>query len=1371
MRKSVSHQELGKLPNLVEIQLKSFDWFLDRGLRDLFKNFSPIEDFTQTLSLELVDYYLDKEKYSIDECRDRDRTFERPIKARVVLRTPSGDMQETEVYLGDLPIMTERGTFVINGVDRVVVSQLARSPGVYFNDNIDFSGRILYTATLIPSEGAWLEIESDANNVLWVRVGQTRKFPLTTLLRALGAFEQATNFGYEWLPKADVQGRVAASNVVDKGTGEVLVEAGDEITDEAFARIQTARVGDTVEVLKHRPSLSTNADLLELFAEPHEELENPQRDQLYNRYPIEEIVDPKTGKVIVRAYQKINQENSRKIEGLGLPSITLLKPNPYVLATVEAEGNIQDQDDALADIYRTIRPGDPSTSESARGLLASIFYDPRRYDLARVGRYKMNKKLGLSVPMDDREDLMAKLGIGHRASRSVTQADILAILEYIIRFSDGSYNRDDIDHLENKRVRSVGELLQNQMRLGFLRMEKVARERMTAADAENVVPQVVLSVKPISASIKSFFGSSQLSQFMDQTNPLAELTHKRRLSALGPGGLSRQSAKLEVRDVHHSHYSRVCPIETPEGPNIGLIGSLAISGRIDEFGFLLAPYRKVVNGKVTEQIDYLTADEEDRFSLAPASTKVDENGNIDGPTVCRRHGTFPTLQPKEVDYIDVMPMQIVSPATALIPFLENDDPSRALMGSNMQRQAVPTLRPQAPVCKTGVEHKVAQDSGSAVLARRDGRVIYVTAERIVIETRERDEDGKPYRDVYRLLNMLRSNNATCITQKPIVRKGQRVKTRDVIADGPSMQQGELALGQNVFVAFMTWNGYNYEDAILVSERMVRDDVYTSIHIEKYETEARDTKLGPEEITRDIPNVSEDALKDLDEDGIIRIGAEVRAEDILVGKVAPKGQGELTPEERLVIAIFGKKAEETRDVSLRLPHGEKGKIIDIKRFSRFKYQCQGCQTVYDFSKKPDTLRCDKYECGGELERIQADELPAGVNMLVRVYIAQKRKLMEGDKMAGRHGNKGVISKIVPEEDMPFLPDGTPVDIVLNPLGVPARMNIGQIMETHQGLVSKFLGGSFANPIFEGRKEEDLVEEMQKLGARLRSHKLHEYAQEVGLELEDTAEGSPEEVLADIRRQVEAMEPADLYRLGAVVGVDPIEGAEPLVVGGSEPAEEGEEPTPPETLWPVEVDAIVERIRTNVNTRVGFMENEGKMRLRDGRTGDYFDMPVTVGLIYMLKLAHLVDDKIHARSTGPYSLVTQQPLGGKAQFGGQRFGEMEVWALEAYGAAYTLQEILTIKSDDVLGRVKTYEAIVKGDTIMAPGIPESFRILVNELQSLGLKVTVEDREGQAVDLRDQEEDYGEGAEGARRRQIRRIMDTGHMPLTPDEQPAAE
>jgi DNA-directed RNA polymerase subunit beta len=1420
MQRTLAHSDpLAAVPNLVEIQLNSFQWFLDRGLRELFHNFSPIEDFTGNLSLELVDYHLDKEKYSVEECRDRDMTYERPIKATVRLRSAGKEVVESEVYLGDLPIMTERGTFVINGVDRVVVSQLARSPGVYFNDNIDFSGRILYSATLIPAEGAWLEMETDANDVITVRIGQTRKFPITTLIRALGAFDQSRNFGYERLEIGpQLVGRIATEQVADKSTGEVLValkqvideatveklqaaaEAGNLVFGEAKGTHRAAHSAaggnpPTVEVMVPPIPCGTTAEVLELYAE-HGELIEPTREELVGKRPLHDIADPRTSRVIVKAYQKMTNEMARRVEGLHLPSVPILIPNKYVEATVDQEPNVQDIDDALADIYRTIRPGDPSTHESARGLLSSIFFDLRRYDLARVGRYKMNKKLGLNLPMDDRPEL------GHKAARSLSQADLISIVKYIIDFANNEHNRDDIDHLENKRVRSVGELLQNQMRLGFLRMEKVARERMTAADVDNVVPQVVLSVKPISASIKSFFGSSQLSQFMDQTNPLAELTHKRRLSALGPGGLSRQSAKLEVRDVHHSHYSRVCPIETPEGPNIGLIGSLAVCARIDEFGFLLAPYRKVVNGRVTDQIDYVTADQEDQFRLAPSSTPLDENNRIEGHVVCRFRGTFPLVPARQVDYIDVTPMQIVSPATALIPFLENDDANRALMGSNMQRQAVPLLRARAPVVKTGVERKVAVDSGAAVKVNKAGRVHRVTAEAVTIKT----TDGTF--ETHRLLNLLRSNNATCITQKPIVRKGQRVRPGDVIADGPSMQNGELALGQNVLVAFMPWGGYNYEDAILVSERLVKDDVFTSIHIDKHETEARDTKLGPEEITRDIPNVSEDALKDLDEDGIIRIGAEVRPEDILVGKVAPKGQGELTPEERLVIAIFGKKAEETRDVSLRLPHGEKGKIVDVKKFSRFKYKCSRCGQVYDFSKKPDRLLCDKYDCGGELERIAADELPAGVNMLVRVYIAQKRKLMEGDKMAGRHGNKGVISKIMPEEDMPYLPDGTPVDIVLNPLGVPSRMNIGQVLETHLGLVSLYLGGSFANPIFQARREADILQELARLSEQLHGQKVYEYAVRelklfsngkqasedgdedplasdpqlaaAGWKNDPTAfrslvertdsrppmEGLPpatvEELFGRIRAALEAKTPEERALLGEDLGLlapdgeqeaadwVTVEGPAAAVAGEGETDEEEDPSSRPvvERRLPVpSVDALIDRLRENVWARVGFNELTGKCTLRDGRSGDWFDMPVTVGLIYMMKLAHLVDDKIHARSTGPYSLVTQQPLGGKAQFGGQRFGEMEVWALEAYGAAYTLQEILTIKSDDVLGRVKTYESIVKGDTIMAPGIPESFRILVNELQSLGLKVSVEDERDRLIDLRDQEDELSD-AEGDRR-----------------------
>ena len=947
----------------------------------------------------------------------------------------------------------------------------------------------------------------------------------------------------------------------------------------------------------------------------------------------------------------------------------------------------------------------------------SIFFDSRRYDMAKVGRHKINKKLGLSLPL---------------SVRNITRDDVIAIMRYIVTLALGEGSVDDIDHLENKRVRSVGELLYSQLRLGFLRMEKVAKERMTSLDSENILPQVILSVKPISASIKSFFGSSQLSQFMDQTNPLAELTHKRRLSALGPGGLSRQSAKLEVRDVHHSHYGRICPIETPEGPNIGLIGSLAVHARVDPFGFIETPYRRVINGKVTLDLDWLPADGEHKFRIAPANTVLkDDNTFADaGPTASvqvRHENQYPTVKATDIDYMDVSPQQIVSVATAMIPFLENDDANRALMGANMQRQAVPTLRPDAPLCKTGMEKRAAVDSGAVIVALRSGVVKRVTAEEIVVVA---DDGGE---DTYRLLNMLRSNQATCVTQRPIVDKGQRVRDGHVLADGPCTDQGELALGQNVLVAFTPWNGYNFEDAILLSQRLVADDVFTSIHIEKYEVEARDTKLGPEEITRDIPNVGEDALKDLDENGIIRIGAEVRPEDILVGRVAPKGQGELTAEERLIIAIFGKKAEETRDVSLRVPHGEKGKIVDVKVFSRFKYKDRTGK-VFNFSKRPDSLTSEDWE--GELERLTGDELSAGVNMLVRVYIAQKRKVMEGDKMAGRHGNKGVISRILPPEDMPFLPDGTPVDIVLNPLGVPGRMNIGQILETHLGHVGKALNVSFVNPIFEGATEKEILEDIGKFAEFMRYDKLRTYVEkELNIDLEAGKKDGVKELMAKLGDKLRELSPARLEQVAAHVA------APPAVILPDDYDGQLDENAELTTVDGYDIGAIVERVKQNVWKRSGIIEESAKSYVRDGLSGDFFTQPVTIGQIYMLKLAHLVDDKIHARSTGPYSLVTQQPLGGKAQFGGQRFGEMEVWALEAYGAAYTLQEILTIKSDDVLGRVKTYESIVKGDAMLEPGVPESFKILVNELQSLGLKVAVEDEDEKEIDLKDKEEDYGD------------------------------
>jgi len=1049
-------REVLDMPNLIEIQQNSYHWFLEEGLREMFRDISPIQDFTGNLVLEFIDYSLGDPKYEVEECKERDVTFAAPLRVKVrLINKETGEVKEQEVFMGDFPLMTDKGTFIINGAERVIVSQLVRSPGVYYSETIDASGKKIYGATIIPNRGAWLEFETDINDNIFVRVDRTRKLPATVLVRALG--------------------------------------------------------------------YSTNSRIMEIFQD-----------------------------------------------------------NEYIRATLERD-NTESTEEALVEIYKRLRPGEPPTVESARSLLESLFFDSRRYDLAKVGRYKLNKKLHLDIPA---------------TVRNLTTEDIIACLVRMLQIINGEGSTDDIDHLGNRRLRSVGELLQNQFRIGLSRMERVVRERMTIQDIEGITPQVLINIRPVVAAIKEFFGSSQLSQFMDQTNPLAELTHKRRLSALGPGGLSRERAGFEVRDVHHSHYGRMCPIETPEGPNIGLIGSLSTYGRINEYGFIEAPYRKVENGKVTDEIFYLTADEEEKYIIAQANAAVGENGEFLSDKIEARHGKdFILVPPTSIQYMDVSPKQMVSIATALIPFLEHDDANRALMGSNMQRQAVPLLRTEAPYIGTGMEYKAAVDSGVCIVARESGTVIRVTSDVIIVL----NDDNTTSK--YKMLKYLRSNQGTCFNQRPIVVKGQRVEKGQVIADGPSTDHGELALGRNVLVAFMPWEGYNYEDAILISEKLVREDYFTSIHIEEYEADARDTKLGPEEITRDIPNVGEDVLKDLDERGIIRIGAEVRPGDILVGKVTPKGETELTAEERLLRAIFGEKAREVRDTSLRVPHGEAGKVVDVKVF----------------------------------KRENGDELAPGVNQLVRVYIAQKRKISVGDKMAGRHGNKGVISKIMRQEDMPFMPDGTPIEIVLNPLGVPSRMNIGQVLETHLGWAAKALGLYIATPVFDGAREDDIFETLHKAG----------------------------------------------------------------------------------------------------------LPESGKSILYDGRTGEPFDNEITVGYMYMLKLHHLVDDKIHARSTGPYSLVTQQPLGGKAQFGGQRFGEMEVWALEAYGASYTLQEILTVKSDDVVGRVKTYEAIVKGENIPEPGVPESFKVLIKELQSLGLDVSVLSEEDQMIEIKDLDDDVTEVA----------------------------
>ena len=1209
MRMSYQRQkEVLEMPNLIEVQKDSYKWFLDEGLKEVFDDISPIADYGGKFSLEFIDFTYDAKdaKYTIAQCKERDVTYAAPLKVRVrLINKETEEINEHEIFMGDLPLMTETGTFVINGAERVIVSQLVRSPGIYYAIAHDKLGKRLFSSTVIPNRGAWLEYETDSNDVFYVRVDRTRKVPITVLIRALG--------------------------------------------------------------------IGTNAEIVELFGE-----------------------------------------------------------EPKILASFTKDTSTNYQE-GLLELYKKIRPGEPLAVESAESLIMAMFFDPRRYDLAKVGRYKFNKKLhfnkrivghklgeavvdpstgeilaeegtnvtieladkiqNAAVPFvwiqgeerkikvlssmmvditahvdldcdpkelgvtelvyypvlekileenDNLEDIKAaiKRDIHDLIPKHITKEDILASINYNMHLEYGIGNDDDIDHLGNRRIRSVGELLQNQYRIGLSRLDRVVRERMTTQDTESISPQSLINIKPVTAAVKEFFGSSQLSQFMDQNNPLGELTHKRRLSALGPGGLSRDRAGFEVRDVHYTHYGRMCPIETPEGPNIGLINSLASYARINEYGFIEAPYRLIdksdpQNPRVTDEVRYLTADEEDDFYVAQANAELDEDGHFVKNSVSGRYREETSEFPKsKLDLMDVSPRMVFSVATSMIPFLQNDDANRALMGSNMQRQAVPLLTTEAPVVGTGMEYKAAVDSGVCVVAKEAGVVEYSTSKEIAVKTK----DG---RDVYRLTKFARSNQSNCYNQRPIVFKGDKVEKGQVIADGPSTKNGEIALGKNPLIGFMTWEGYNYEDAVLLSERLVQDDVYTSVHIEEYETEARDTKLGPEEITRDVPGVGNDVLKDLDERGIIRIGAEVRAGDILVGKVTPKGETELTAEERLLRAIFGEKAREVRDTSLKVPHGEYGIVVDAKVFTR--------------------------ENG--------DELGPGVNQTVRIYIAQKRKISVGDKMAGRHGNKGVVSRILPVEDMPFLPNGRPLDIVLNPLGVPSRMNIGQVLEIHLSLAAKALGFNISTPVFDGADEHDIMDTLDLA---------NDY---VNLEWD--------EFVAKRKGKID--------------------------------------------------DELFAYLEENKDHRAEWkgvpISRDGKVRLRDGRTGEYFDSPVTIGHMHYLKLHHLVDDKIHARSTGPYSLVTQQPLGGKAQFGGQRFGEMEVWALEAYGASYTLQEILTVKSDDVIGRVKTYEAIIKGDNIPEPGIPESFKVLLKELQSLALDVKVLDENGEEVDIMENV-DYSEG-----------------------------
>ena len=1305
-----------EVPNLIELQLNSYKWFLEEGLPELFRTFSPIWDFTQTNYIELVSFNLGEPKYSLSECRDRDMTFEAPIKAIVRFGGRDREVIESEVYLGDLPLMTNKGTFIINGRERVIVSQLSRSPGLYFEEGVDSSMQVIVSARIIPNEGPWLEVESDAHGVVRTQISQTKKLPLTQLIKALNGFEKGRTKIH--LPITRAIHRKLVEPIADPKTGEVLVSAGTLLTDIIVDALPEALRKSTVFV---ETPMSTNEDLLLTFADIVI-LEKPTADDLTGKRAAADILEGKT--VIVKRLDRIERETAKKIESLGLEKVKVLDVLSLVEATLDQDPTSNSRE-AILDIYKRLRPGEAANEDAARQLIYSLFFDIKRYDLGKVGRRFLNQKLGIDTSLD---------------VRSLTAEDLVGVLNAMRPYLAREAERDDIDDLRNKRVRSVGELLQSQLRLGFVRMEKVARERMTSTDQENLLPGIILSVKPVSASIKSFFSSNQLSTFMDQTNPLSELTNKRRLSSLGPGGLQRTSAKLEVRDVHRSHYGRICPIETPEGPNIGLISQLTTHARVDEFGFIMTPYRKVEKGVVTEGIVYLTALEEQGLLVAPADITTDENGLIEETMQQVRcaggdlgGASYPIVQRDRVDLMDVSPVQIISVATALIPFLENDDANRALMGANMQRQAVPLLVSERPYVGTGYERTAAVDSGAAVIARQPGTVDYVTA----LEIRVTGDDGKV--EKYDLMHMVQSNKSTCFTHTPIVSLGQRVLAGDPLADGACCDQSQLALGKNVLVAFMPWGGYNYEDAIIISERMVKDDVYSSIHIERHETEAVDTKLGPEEITRDIPNVGEEALKDLDENGIIRIGAEIRPEDILVGKVAPKGQVEMTAEERLIIAIFGKKAEETRDVSLRLPHGEKGTVIDVKVFSRYKYLSPSINYVYKESKKRERLVCDRTE--EPLIQIPGDELPAGTNMTVQVYTAQKRKLMVGDKMAGRHGNKGVISRIVAQEDMPFLADGTPVDIILNPLGVPSRMNIGQILETHLGYVGKHLGVRYVCPAFEGATETEVLEEMERLATHMRRQVLGAYVNsELDLAIPFPKDANVDEMLAMVDTRLRELDHDRIERVARIVAAPPARNTADLLEVDPEtwvpeklPVQEGKPFKAPETVY----KEIVHNIEENAFRRAGIDPKNCKSQIRDGMTGDDVPNPITVGMIYMLKLEHLADEKIHARSIGPYSLVTQQPLGGKAQFGGQRFGEMEVWALEAYGAAYTLQELLTIKSDDVVGRVKAYESIVKGETLSEPGIPESFKILVNELRSLCLKVAVEDSHNKEIPLKDLDE----------------------------------
>jgi DNA-directed RNA polymerase subunit beta len=1351
VRKFFGHiREVAEMPNLIEVQKASYDQFLmvdeppggrlDEGLQAVFKSVFPINDFSGTSMLEFVRYEFEAPKYDVDECRQRGMTYAAPLKVTLRLivfdideetgAKSVKDIKEQDVYMGDIPLMTMNGTFVVNGTERVIVSQMHRSPGVFFDHDkgkTHSSGKLLFAARVIPYRGSWLDIEFDAKDIVFARIDRRRKIPVTSLMFALGLDgEEILSTFYKkiiykraksgsnsegWRVPYDpvrFRGYSTLNDLIDADSGKVVLEAGKKLTVRAARQLQE----------KGLKALRMSDE------------------ELVGMYLAEDLVNPKTGEIYAEAGEEITEKSMKALNEHGYKELPLLdidhvNVGPYIRNTLSADKNMT-REDALFDIYRVMRPGEPPTLESAQNMFQSLFFDSERYDLSAVGRVKMNMRLDLDAP---------------DTYRTLRKEDILAVIKTLVDLRDGKGEIDDIDHLGNRRVRSVGELMENQYRVGLLRMERAIKERMSSVDIDTVMPQDLINAKPAAAAVREFFGSSQLSQFMDQTNPLSEITHKRRLSALGPGGLTRERAGFEVRDVHPTHYGRICPIETPEGPNIGLINSLATFARVNKYGFVETPYRKVKDGRVTDEVVYLSAMEEGRYHVAQANLPLDNRGRFtEDLVVCRHAGEVLPVTPDKVDFMDVSPKQLVSVAAALIPFLENDDANRALMGSNMQRQAVPLVRAEAPFVGTGMEGVVARDSGAAIAARRSGVIDQIDATRVVIRATEDLDPTKSGVDIYRLMKYQRSNQSTCINQRPLVKVGDVVRKGDIIADGPSTDLGELALGRNVLVAFMPWNGYNFEDSILLSERIVKEDVFTSIHIEEFEVMARDTKLGPEEITRDIPNVSEEALKNLDEAGIVYIGAEVRAGDILVGKITPKGESPMTPEEKLLRAIFGEKASDVRDTSLRVPPGVQGTIVEVRVFNRhgvdkderalaiereeierlakdrddeqaildrnvygrladllenrqgiagpkgFKKDTKITKSVLEehpksqwwlFASPNDKLMAeieamrkqyDESKKGLEqrfldkVEKLQrGDELPPGVMKMVKVFVAVKRKIQPGDKMAGRHGNKGVVSKIVPIEDMPFLEDGTHADIVLNPLGVPSRMNVGQILETHLGWACAGLGRRIG----------------QAVDAYLASAK-----QET-----KTLKETLKKVYGD-NETIKSLNDHELVELGRNLsrGV-PI--ATPVFDGAKE----------------TDIEQMLE---------LAGMDKSGQSIVYDGRTGDAFDRKVTVGYIYMLKLHHLVDDKIHARSIGPYSLVTQQPLGGKAQFGGQRFGEMEVWALEAYGAAYTLQEMLTVKSDDVAGRTKVYEAIVRGDDTFEAGIPESFNVLVKEMRSLGLNV---------------------------------------------------